>query len=53
MKSVLVLMAQTAGTRGMIRIQRQLGWGSVMVWGAALSTGEIIIQRLEGSVNSY
>lgn len=34
------------------RIKRQLGGGSVMVWGAALSTGEIIIQRLEGSVNS-
>ena len=34
------------------RIKRQLGGGSVMVWGATLSTGEIIIQRLDGRVNS-
>lgn len=34
------------------RIKRQLGGGSVMVWGATLSSGEIIVQRLEGKVNS-
>ena len=34
------------------RIKRQLGGGSIMVWGATLSTGEIIVQRLEGRVNS-
>lgn len=34
------------------RIKRQLGGGSVMVWGATLSTGEIIVQRVDGRVNS-
>lgn len=34
------------------RIKRQLGGGSVMVWGATLPSGELIVHRLDGRVNS-
>ncbi len=35
-----------------LRIKRQLGGGSVMVWGMTLPSGEIYVKRLEGKVNS-
>lgn len=34
------------------RIKRHLGGGSVMVWGATLPSGELIVHRLDGKVNS-
>lgn len=34
------------------RIKRQMGGGSLMVWGATLPSGELFVVRLDGKVNS-